>query len=163
MSNQVLSPQASQELTVWVRLLRGYSTLTGELNGRLHEEHGLTINDYEVLLLLSHADERKMRRVDLADEVKLSPSGITRLLDGLQKQGYVERATCESDARVAYAVLTDDGHAKLKNSSGSHIEAIRAELAERYSAEELETLSELLSRLPGAGEDPDPEACAGGD
>jgi DNA-binding MarR family transcriptional regulator len=161
MSNQVLSPQASQELTVWVRLLRGYSTLTGELSARLSQEHGLAINDYEVLLRLSHADDRRMRRVDLADEVKLSPSGVTRLLDGLQKQGYVERATCDSDARVAYAVLTDAGHAKLKQSSSSHIEAIRSELGGRYSAEELETLSELLSRLPGAAE-ADPDACEGG-
>ena len=163
MSSQVLSPQASTaEVAVWVRLLRGHRVLTGELSARLQEEHGLTINDYEVLVLLSYAEGRRMRRVDLADEVKLSPSGITRLLDGLQQHGYVERATCDSDARVAYAVLTDDGHAKLKESSSSHIEAIRGELADRYSAEELETLGELLSRLPGAAE-VDPDACAGGD
>ena len=103
-----------------------------------------------------------MRRVDLADEVKLSPSGITRLLDGLQQQGYVERVTCDSDARVAYARLTDEGHAKLEGVRGLPLEAIRGELAQHYSAEELETLGELLSRLPGAAE-VDPDACAGGD
>ncbi len=167
MSSQVLSPQASiesasAELAVWVRLLRGHRVLTGELSARLQEEHGLTINDYEVMVLLSYAEGRRMRRVDLADEVKLSPSGITRLLDGLQQQGYVERATCDSDARVAYAVLTDDGHTKLKECASSHVEAIRSELAERYTAEELETLGELLSRLPGAAE-VDPDACEGGD
>jgi DNA-binding MarR family transcriptional regulator len=74
----------------------------------------------------------------------------------------VERATCDSDARVAYAVLTDDGHAKLKECAGSHREAIRSELTDRYSPEELQTLGELLSRLPGAAE-VDLDACDGGD
>lgn len=158
MSARTLSERGSRELYVWVRLLRGYAGLTGDLNARLQEEHGLTINDYEVLLLLSHADERRMRRVDLARAVKLSASGVTRLLDGLQKQGYVDRATCTEDARVTYAVLTEAGLAKLREASESHLEAIRATLSDRYSAKELDALAELLLRLPGAA-DGDPFAC----
>jgi DNA-binding MarR family transcriptional regulator len=149
MSSQLLSQQESTELTAWVHLLRGHRGLTGELNAGLLEEHGLTINDYEVLLLLSRAEEGRLRRVDLAESVRLTPSGITRLLAGLEKHGYVERAFCDTDARVTYAVLTDAGRTKLEDASGSHLEAIRAALAERYSPEELETLAELLSRLPG--------------
>lgn len=151
MSSQVLSPQASPALVVWVRLLRGHSGLTRELSAQLLEQHGLTINDYEVMMLLSEAEENRMRRVDLADEIQLSASGITRLLDGLQAQGYVERVSCPTDARVAWARLTAEGEAKLASAAASHQDSIRRAFDERYSAEELDRLAELLSRLPGAG------------
>lgn len=88
-----------------------------------------------------------MRRVDLARSVLLTPSGITRLLEGLERVGYVERAKCETDARVTYARLTDAGHAKLKEASVTHLEEIRSHFEERFSAEEMEILRELLSRL----------------
>jgi len=90
-------------LSAWVGLLRGHAALTRALNADLVTDHGLTLNDYEVLLRLSRAPERKMRRVDLAEQVLLTASGITRLLDGLQASGYVDKAACSSDARVTYA------------------------------------------------------------
>ena len=117
-------------------------------NAELVAEHDLTINDYEVLLHLSHADDRRLRRVDLAQRVLLTPSGITRLLEGLEREGYVERATCDSDARVTYAQLTDGGEEKLRQAAKSHVAGIRAFFRERYSSEELETLAGLLERLP---------------
>ena len=95
-------------------------------NGELGSAHGLTINDYEVLLHLAQAPERMMRRVDLAKSVVLTPSGITRLLEGLERCGYVERASCSSDARVTYALLTDEGYEKLREASATHIEGIRS-------------------------------------
>jgi len=84
MSSQVLSPQASRiALSAWVRLLRGHASATRELSAQLQAEHGLTINDYEALLHLSRADGRSMRRVDLAEQLLLTASGVTRLLDGV--------------------------------------------------------------------------------
>jgi DNA-binding MarR family transcriptional regulator len=150
------------ELAVWVRLLRGHAGLTSELSAQLHAEHELTINDYEVLLLLSHADDDRLRRVDLANEVKLTASGITRLLGGLEKRGLVERASCETDARVAYAVLTEEGRRKLEQASGPYLESVGAALTELYSTTELRTLSELLARLPGAQSEVDPRLCESG-
>jgi DNA-binding MarR family transcriptional regulator len=117
-------------------------------NAELVAEHDLTINDYEVLLHLSHADDRRLRRVDLAQLVLLTPSGITRLLEGLERAGYVERATCDSDARVTYAQLTDEGEEKLRHASTSHVAGIRGFFRERFSKEELEVLGRLLERLP---------------
>ncbi|HEY8842818.1 MAG TPA: MarR family winged helix-turn-helix transcriptional regulator [Gaiellaceae bacterium] len=117
-------------------------------NGDLISEHGLTLNDYEVLLHLAHAPDRRLRRVDLAKSVLLTPSGITRLLEGLELAGYVERASCASDARVTYALLTDEGYDKLREASLTHVEGIRSHFAERFSPEELGTLAALLSRLP---------------
>jgi DNA-binding MarR family transcriptional regulator len=154
LSSQVLSDQG---LSAWVGLLRGHAALTRALNADLVTDHGLTLNDYEVLLRLSRAPERKMRRVDLAEQVLLTASGITRLLDGLQASGYVDKAACSSDARVTYAVLTDAGHEKLRSAAQVHLAGIRAKFAERYSDDELSTLAELLGRLDGS--EPDGEAC----
>jgi DNA-binding MarR family transcriptional regulator len=117
-------------------------------NGDLISEHGLTLNDYEVLLHLAREPDRRLRRVDLAKSVLLTPSGITRLLEGLELAGYVERASCASDARVTYALLTDEGYDKLREASLTHVEGIRSHFAERFSPEELGTLAALLSRLP---------------
>ena len=154
MSSQVLSAQEleSAALGVWGRLLRGHAGVAKELSQRLLAEHGLTINDYEALLLLSKAELNAMRRIDLASALVLTASGVTRLLDGLERAGYVARKSCESDARVIYAVLTDAGAEKLRQAGCSHVAAIRALLEERYSCDELATLTDLLSRLPGAAE-----------
>jgi len=123
-------------------------------NGDLISVHGLTLNDYEVLLHLARAPERRLRRIDLAKSVLLTPSGITRLLEGLEGAGYVERASCSSDARVTYALLTDEGYEKLREASSTHVEGIRSHF-ERFSREELETLAGLLSRLPLDGAEAD--------
>jgi DNA-binding MarR family transcriptional regulator len=150
-SRQVLIPQAS--ITAWARLLRAHASAKRELSTQLQDEHGLTINDYECLLLLSHADEGAMRRIDLANELMLTPSGVTRLLDGLQDAGYVCNHACDSDARVKYAMLTEDGRRKLEDASESHLAAVSELFGARFSDAELATLADLLGRLPDAGAD----------
>ena len=148
MSNQVLTPQVSVE--AFSRLLRAHSTMSRELSARLVTEHGLTINDYECLLHLSHAEDGSLRRVDLAERLMLTPSGVTRLLDGLERDGWVRKGQCDSDARVTYAVLTDEGRERLESAGRTHVSQIREIFEERYSEGELATLGELLGRLPGA-------------
>jgi DNA-binding MarR family transcriptional regulator len=151
MSSQVLSPQATAPaLDAFVRLLRAHAATTRALSAELVTEHGLTINDYEALLHLSRADGQRMRRVDLAGLLILTASGVTRLLDGLERAGYVAKATCESDNRVTYAVLTDAGRRKLQEASRLHIVGIKRLFEAVLSREELTTLAELLERLPGA-------------
>jgi DNA-binding MarR family transcriptional regulator len=134
------------EQRAFVALIRAHVATTRLLSSGLESEHGLTLSDYEVLLRLASATDRMMRRVDLARSVLLTPSGITRLLEGLERSGYVERVKCETDARVTYARLTDEGLAKLRHASGSHVEEIRDHFS-RFSPEELESLHGLLSRL----------------
>jgi DNA-binding MarR family transcriptional regulator len=123
------------------------------MNAQLVADHGLTINQYEALLHLARAEERRMRRVDLAERLILTASGVTRLLDGLEQAGYVDRDSCASDRRVTYAVLTDAGLAKLKEASTSHVADIRSYFESRFSAEELDQLVALLDRLPQDAEE----------
>ncbi len=112
----------------------------------------MTLNDYEVLLHLSWAEHKMMRRVDLADRILLTASGITRLLEGLERAGFVGKETCSSDARVSYAKLTDVGAQKLREAAVTHLRGIDELFTSRYSGPELATLAELLSRLPTTGE-----------
>jgi DNA-binding MarR family transcriptional regulator len=150
MTSQVLTPQASSALTAWVRLLRGHGATRRTLDASLQAQHGLTVTAFEAMLMLARAKEKLLRRVDLAEGLGLTASGVTRLLDGLEADGFVAKATCESDARATYAVLTDAGRAKFDEASNSHVQAVRDLFEERYTPEELETLAGLLLRLPGA-------------
>jgi DNA-binding MarR family transcriptional regulator len=147
LSSQVLREQAPA-VEAWVNLLRGQSAAVRVINAQLVADHGLTINDFECLLLLARAEERRLRRVDLAEQLILTASGVTRLLDGLEKEGWVDRAACASDRRVTYAVLTDEGYRKLKEASETHVADLRSYFETRYSSEELEHLADLLGRLP---------------
>ncbi|HYX78725.1 MAG TPA: MarR family transcriptional regulator [Solirubrobacterales bacterium] len=141
---------ASPAVVALARLIGAHAHLTRELSAQLVEQHGLTISEYEVLLLLSRAPERAMRRVDLSREVRLSPSGVTRMLDRLEATGIVEKRACESDGRVSYAVLTDAGMAKLEESAPDHIAGVERLLGERLGPDELESLSGVLGRLSAA-------------
>jgi DNA-binding MarR family transcriptional regulator len=147
-----LSAQASTrsvpEIQTWVALLRAHATSIRRFNAELVAEHGLTLNDYEVLLHLSRAEGQRLRRVDLAERVLLTPSGITRLLEALEHGGYVERASFESDARVTYAQLTGDGEAKLRAAAETHVAGIREFFRGRFSKDEVQALGGLLERLP---------------
>jgi len=130
-----------------VALIRTHAAVIRQLNAQLTRDHGLTINDYEVLLRLARAEDGRMRRVDLATEVLLTASGITRLLDGLEKAGFVERASCDSDRRVVYAVLTDAGRERLRSASTSHVAQIEELFAARLDRSEQAHFASLLERI----------------
>src|SRR5881227_2432381 len=150
---QVLTEHAIEPaVRAWTRLLRAYVSTTRLLSAELQEEHGLTINDYEALLVLSRADGRRLKRVELARSLMLTPSGITRLLQGLEDAGLVERATCATDLRVTYAQLTDAGREKLESAAGGHIASIRALLEEHFARDELDSIADMLGKLPGVAE-----------
>ena len=151
MSRQVIArtapPQTSPALRAWAQLLRGHAAATRLLSAEL-SEHGLTINDYEALVLLSQAEGERLKRVELARLLVLTPSGVTRLLEGLEAAGLVERAACPSDLRIVYAQLTELGRERLSTASCGHVGSVRALFEEYLSDDELETLATLLERLP---------------
>jgi DNA-binding MarR family transcriptional regulator len=151
LSSQVITE--SGFLKAWIPFLRAHSAVTRQLNAELIDTHGLTLNDFDVLAQLARGPEYGLKRAELAERVLLTPSGITRLLEGLEKAGYVERGECETDARVTYAVLTIDGRNKFRESAKTHLASVEALLTERFSEDELSQLAELLSRLPMRGDE----------
>ena len=136
------------ELEAWINFLRAHAAVTRQFNAELLATHGLTINDFDVLAQLSRAPEQALKRVDLAERVLLTPSGITRLLKGLEEAGWVSNRPCAEDARVTYAVLTPAGKKKLEQARKTHVASVRALFSERFEHDELETLASLLERLP---------------
>ena len=162
MSSQVLSAQllSRPDLAAWMRFLRAHAAVTRQLSARLESQHGLTLSDYDVLAQLYFAPGQRMRRIDIARLVLLSPSGITRLLDGLERAGWVEKVRCASDARVVYAALTVAGAQKCDEARTTHIADIEELFSSRFDNDEHEALGEMLGRLPLAEVS---EACKGGD
>ncbi len=156
MTSQVLSTQvtAGSELETWVRFLRAHAAITRQLSARLEAQHGLTLSDYDVLVQLYFAPEQALRRVDLARTVLLTASGITRLLDGLERSGWVEKRSCKTDARVSYAVLTTAGIAKFEETQASHRADIEELFSSNFTGTEGKKLGELLGRLPLAETSP---------
>jgi DNA-binding MarR family transcriptional regulator len=145
---QQLTPKTSPTAVQAVgHLLGAHATLTRQLSSHLVKQHGLTMSEYEVLFLLARQPDHSMRRIDLSRAVRLSPSGITRMLDRLQATGLVEKGACAQDARVTYAVLTEIGMRKLRDCSPDHFAAIERLIGERLNEEEIESLGELLERL----------------
>ena len=135
------------------RLIGAHAALTRELSAQLVANHELTLSEYEVLMLLASAPDGVMRRVDLAHEVRLSPSGVTRMLDRLEAGGLVGKALCDKDARVTYAQLTEAGVAKLEECAPGHVAAAERLLGERFDEHELTSLVELLGRLSAPADD----------
>jgi len=128
--------------------MRAHAAVTRELSARLEAQHGLTLSDYDVLVQLYFAEGHRLRRIDLARQVLLTASGITRLLDGLERAGWVTKHRCESDARVAYAVLTKPGLEKFEQARDTHLADIHELFGSRFTPEEREVLGDLLGRLP---------------
>lgn len=137
-------------LEAWRSYLKSHATILRLLDAELISEHGITTRDYEVLLYLAQAPDRKLPMSALAESTMLTRSGITRLVDGLVAGGFIERVSCRSDARVSYACLTDDGLVKLRKAGCTHVRGIDRLFLERFSPEETSQLASLLGRLPGA-------------
>jgi DNA-binding MarR family transcriptional regulator len=132
----------------WINLLRAHAVTTREFSAELLAAHGLTLNDFDVLAQLDRAPEKALKRVDLSERVLLTPSGITRLLKGLEEAGYVSNRPCAEDARVTYAVLTKAGEKKLAEARATHIADVREVFSRLFDDDELAVLAELLERIP---------------
>jgi DNA-binding MarR family transcriptional regulator len=138
---------SATQLAAWTRLLRAHSAITRELERDLHERHGLTLSDYDVLVQLAQAPDRRLRPSELARVVLLTRSGMTRLVHGLERAGLVERVPCPNDLRGTMVALTAQGLAVLRRASNTHLRGVHEHFAARLDYEELRALAALLGRL----------------
>jgi DNA-binding MarR family transcriptional regulator len=153
-------PLDETELRAWRGLLRAHALLVKRLDAELESAHGLPLTSYEVLLHLSKSDGGKMRMCDVAESVLLSRSGLTRLVDRLERDGLVERVSCADDARGAYARLTPSGRAKLEQASSTHLEGIREHFLSQFSPSELGLLADAWERVAGPAGPSAPSSCS---
>lgn len=135
---------------VWRSFLRAHAGVTAQLEGELAAAE-LPLAWYDVLLQLVEAPRRRLRMAELADRVLLSRSGLTRLVDRLQAEGYVTREPSPDDARGTYTVLTRAGFDALRAAAPVHLMGVRDHFLRRFTDDELRTLGVLLARLDGRG------------
>ncbi len=135
------------ELRAWRGLLRAHACLARRLDAELERAHGLPMTSYEVLQHLGDANAGRMRMCDLAERAQLSRSGLTRLVDRLQREELLERCSCEYDARGSYACLTETGRERLREARGTHLAVVREHLLARFSEEELSLMADMWERI----------------
>ena len=137
------------EMDAWQALLHAHHTIVRKLDAELRAEHELTFGDYDVLLRLARAPDRRLRRTELAQRVMISPSGLTRVVDGLVEEGYVERQRDEADARVVFARLTDAGRDRVRRAAQTHLRGIREHFTGRLTEAQLKQLASALQVISG--------------
>ena len=128
-------------------MLRSHAELTRALDAQLAREHKLPLSSYEVLLYLADSPDGRMRMSDLAESVLLSRSGLTRLVDRLEREGLLRRERCESDARGLFAEITPAGRRVFNEARRTHLDGVRRMFLDRFSRDELRTLGALWEKL----------------
>ena len=152
-SDLAIQELSTEELGAWRGLLRVHSALVKALDAELLDGHDLPLTSYEVLINLQAAPDKRRRMAELADGVLLSRSGMTRLVDRLEKEGLLVRDPCVSDGRGTFAVLTDKGEALLSEARRTHLDGVRERFLKHFERDELVQLATLWNRVvPGAAD-----------
>ena len=134
------------EMKAWRNFIESVNTMTAAMEGDL-VAYGLTMGDYEVLVRLSEAEHRRMRMCDLATALQLSPSGLTRRLDGLVSTGLVERVANPDDRRVMFAALTPRGRTKLAEAAPDHVASVRNRFLKGLTRDQIRELGNIFETV----------------
>ena len=137
-------------MDAWRALIQSHAALIEHLNAELEREADLPLTWYEVLLHLNQAADRRLRMRDLADSVLLSPSGLTRLVDRMERAGLVGRDTCPSDRRGSFAVLTAEGKDALRRAAPVHLRGIEEHFGAHLDDDEAGVVAAALGRVAAA-------------
>lgn len=133
--------------SAWRGLLRAHACLAKRLDAALDQAHGLPLSSYEVLDRLDDAGTGRMRMCDLAEQAQLSRSGLTRLVDRLEREQLLERCSCEQDARGSFACLTAGGRERLEAARVTHMAVVQEQFFSRFSEAELSLLADMCQRI----------------
>ena len=137
------------EMDAWQVLLHAHDKITRVLDAELRASHELTWAEYDVLLRLAKATGRTLTMSELARRIMISPSGLTRVVDGLEERGMVKRTRNDDDARVVSASLTDAGRDKVRHAAQTHLRGIRQHFTGRLSTSQLKEVAAALQVITG--------------
>src|SRR5918999_1564526 len=137
-------------LDAWRAFMGAHARLFRRLDDELRTEHDLSLPEYDALLHLAEAPDRRVRMSRLAALVLLSKSGVTRLIDRLEADGSVERLQCAHDARGAEAVLTEDGLSRLRHASATHLRGIERYFVDVLPQADLEAIERSMNAVSRA-------------
>jgi DNA-binding MarR family transcriptional regulator len=146
-SDATITSVPAAQLSAWRAFLEAHAHTTELLERELKEAEGLPLSWYDVMVQLQEADGFRLRMQELADRVLLSKSGLTRLIDRMERAGLVTRAACPDDRRGTFAELTSTGLETLRRTAPTHLRGVRVHFAELVSDEEAEVLEAVLDRI----------------
>jgi DNA-binding MarR family transcriptional regulator len=138
-----------EQLAAWRAFLRAHASITRALEAELEAEQDLSLASYDVLVQLAEAPDRRLRMTELADAVLLSRSGVTRLVDRLEKSGLVARCRVASDGRGVAARLTEAGLDRLRTASRTHLRGVGQHFVNRLDEADLRILERISRHLAG--------------
>jgi DNA-binding MarR family transcriptional regulator len=143
----VTDPLHDDRLTLVGLFIESTTALRAQLDRRLERDVGLPLQWFELLLRLARSPGRHLRMSDLAAQTSLTPSGLTRAVDRLERAGLVERAPCISDRRGSYAALTPAGLARVRAAVGLHLDHVDEYLTDALEPDEQAVLLVLLGKV----------------
>jgi len=146
-SHAAIPSPRDPRLDAWRAFLFAHAQIRRQLERELQAEQAMGLGEYEVLLLLARSENRRMRMSELAERLVLSRSGVTRLIDRLSAEQLVERGSCDTDRRGAWAILTDAGYGRLRDASPTHLRGVGEHFLDRIPADELESMRKTLERV----------------
>jgi DNA-binding MarR family transcriptional regulator len=138
-----------EQLAAWSGFLQSHAQIVRALDAELEREHGLPLTSYDVLIQLSLAPDRRLRMFELADAIVLSRSGLTRLVERLERCGLVERERSEDDLRHMYARLTDRGFEVVAEATPTHVAGVKERFLGRLSDEQTKQLAAIWEAVLG--------------
>ncbi|MDQ1626459.1 MAG: hypothetical protein QOI54_203 [Actinomycetota bacterium] len=141
---------SEDQLTAWRCFLQAHAVVIRRLEADLLSEHQLPLASYDVLVQLVEAPERRLRMTELAQRVLISRSGLTRLVDRLEREGLVRREACDDDARGLFAVLTDLGYERLRRASSTHLRGVERYAVGRLDGAQVQALGEVCAAILGS-------------
>jgi DNA-binding MarR family transcriptional regulator len=142
--------KTTEASATWLALMTAFAHVREVLADELRRETPLSLERYEILLILSQAEGGAMRPSDLAERLRLSRSGTTRLVDRLERDGLVERRPCGSDRRGSFVALTPQGEQAFRTAGRVHLRGIEEHVGSRLAPEEMPGLRRMLERLGGS-------------
>jgi len=136
-----------EEQRAWRGLLRMTSQLNARMNRQLLQDYGVSLADYDVLVVLSEAPAGRLRVFEVADALAWEQSRVSHQLARMQRRGLIARQDCSSDARGAFAVLTQAGRAAIERAAPAHVETVRQLVFDGLSHDQLTALTEITSQV----------------
>jgi DNA-binding MarR family transcriptional regulator len=137
---------SAEERVLWRRFVETHAAIVRRLDEGLRVQSGLTLSSYEVLFELVRAPGNRLRMAELAERLLFTRSGVTRLVDRLERDGFVERNECPDDGRGVYAILTAKGFGTFEAAAGPFVDGIRQMFFDRLDGKR-DTFDEILLGL----------------
>jgi DNA-binding MarR family transcriptional regulator len=135
------------KMAAWKAFLTAHARITDQLTRELRDTEAFPLTWYDVLVQLSEADGHRLRMQELAERVLLSKSGLTRLIDRMEREGYVERSPCPDDRRGTFATMTDAGYERIRRTAPTHLAGVREHFTDLLDDDEARVLARALDRV----------------